>query len=93
MTPMLHVRKTVLGLTQGEMAAVAGTSQGTVSKWEAGELEPNREQLALIRAEIHHRGIEWDDRLFFDAPAAPDSEPSSPPTAPDSSREPERQPS
>lgn len=68
MTPMLHVRKTVLDLNQAELAKIAGTSQGTVSKWETGELEPDRDQLALIRAEIHRRGIDWDDRWFFEAP-------------------------
>ena len=69
MTPMLHVRKQVLGLTQAEFAAVASVSQGTVSKWENGELEPSREELALIRDEARRRGIDWDDCWFFDAPA------------------------
>jgi DNA-binding transcriptional regulator YiaG len=68
---MLHVRKAVLDLNQAEFAKIAGTSQGTVSKWEAGELEPDRDQLALIRAEIRRRGIEWDDRWFFEAPSEP----------------------
>lgn len=68
-TPMLHIRKTVLRLSQAEMAIVAGkVSQGTVSKWEAGELEPDREQLALIRAEVLRRELPWDDGWFFEAP-------------------------
>lgn len=69
MTPMLHVRKAVLGISQAEMARIALVSQGTVSKWEAGELEPNRDQLGLIRSDIQRRGIEWDDGWFFDVPS------------------------
>lgn len=70
MTPMLHVRKTVLGLSQAEIAAIARVSQGTVSKWEAGQLEPSREELDRIRTSALERGVEWDDRLFFEVPPA-----------------------
>lgn len=68
MTPMLHVRKNVLALSQVEFAEVAKATQGTVSKWESGELAPDRDQLALIRKEIRRRRIEWDDRWFFEVP-------------------------
>lgn len=68
MNPMLHIRKQVLSLTQAEFAAIAGTSQGTVSKWEAGELEPDREQLARIRKAVLRRRLEWSDCWFFEAP-------------------------
>jgi len=68
MTPMLRVRKNFLGLSQAKLARIAKVSQGTVSKWEAGELEPDRYQLARIRNAIQGRGIEWDDRWFFEAP-------------------------
>jgi transcriptional regulator with XRE-family HTH domain len=69
MTPMLHVRKTILGLSQAEMAKIAGVSQGTVSKWEAGQLEPSRDELDHIRADAIDRGLDWNDRWFFEAPA------------------------
>lgn len=71
MTPMLHVRKHVLGLSQVDLAVVAKTTQGTISKWESGELEPDRDQLALIREEIQRRDIDWDDRWFFEIPNSP----------------------
>lgn len=69
--PMLHVRKNVLRLTQAELAVVARVSQGTVSKWETGELEPGWDQLARIRAEIRRLELVWDDRWFFEAPPEP----------------------
>lgn len=82
MTPMLYVRKRVLGLTQAEMAEIAKARQGTVSKWENGELEPDRAQLGLVRAEIDRRGIAWDDRWFFEVPPtdAPATEPARAPS-------------
>lgn len=75
MTPMLHVRKNVLELSQVELSVIAKTTQGTVSKWESGDLQPDRNQLALIRAEIQRREIEWDDRWFFEIPSGALREP------------------
>lgn len=69
MKPMLHIRKTVLNVSQSEMAQIAGVAQGTVSKWEAGQLEPDRIELSRIREAVLHRGIDWDDGWFFAAPA------------------------
>ena len=66
MSPILQLRKSVFGISQAELAAIAKTSQGTVSKWEAGELEPDREQLALIREAALKRGLEWSDAWFFE---------------------------
>lgn len=63
---MLRIRKSILGMTQVELAAVAGVSQGTVSKWEAGELEPDRVQLGLIRSAVIGRELVWDDSWFFE---------------------------
>jgi len=58
MAPMIRIRKTVLGISQAEMAEIAGVSQGTVSKWEAGGAEPDLAQLARIRSAVlvagHH---------------------------------------
>ena len=69
MTPMLRIRKSILCISQAELGAIAGASQGTVSKWEAGELEPDRGQLGRIRATVLDRGLEWDDAWFFGEPA------------------------
>lgn len=69
MPPMYYIRKSVMRISQAEMAALAKTTQGSVSKWENGEMEPDREQLARIRAEIHRRRLDWQDRWFFEAPA------------------------
>lgn len=68
--PIHHVRKTILGLSQSELANIAGVSQGTVSKWENGELEPSRDEMQRIRDAARLRDVAWDDRLFFEVPAA-----------------------
>jgi transcriptional regulator with XRE-family HTH domain len=69
MSSLRHIRKTVLGLSQSEFAAIAGVSQGTVSKWEADELNPNRDEMVRIRDEAHRRGVEWSDSWFFELPS------------------------
>lgn len=74
---MLHIRKELLKLTQSEMAVVTGVSQATVSRWETGELEPSRSELARIRDEAMRRNITWNDSLFF-APSAPSNEVAAP---------------
>jgi predicted transcriptional regulator len=68
MSALRFIRKDVLSLSQAELASVADVSQGTVSKWEAGELAPSLAEMSKIRAEAISRGIDWDDRWFFDAP-------------------------
>lgn len=53
------------------MAAIANTSQATVSRWETGELTPDLSQLDRIRSEAAARGLEWNDAWLFEgAPAA-----------------------
>ncbi len=56
------------------MAKIAGTTQATVSRWEAGELEPDREQLRLIRDEALRLKKTWKDSYFFATPAVPSSD-------------------
>jgi transcriptional regulator with XRE-family HTH domain len=68
MTPLLHIRKNILGLTQSELAVLCGVRQATVSRWESGESEPDRSQMEAIRGEAIRRGVSWNDALFF-APA------------------------
>jgi transcriptional regulator with XRE-family HTH domain len=65
MNSIRHIRESVLRITQIELAEIAGTTQGTVSRWEKGTLEPDRDQLAKIREAAIERGIEWRDSLFF----------------------------
>lgn len=50
------------------MAELTGAKQGTVSRWERGELEPSRDQLTKIREEAARRNINWDDSWFFVLP-------------------------
>lgn len=69
MNPLLHIRKNVLKVSQAEMAAIAATSQPTVSRWERGDLEPDRDQMKRIRARAAEMGAAWSDELFFVAPA------------------------
>lgn len=69
MSTIRHIRKTVLGLSQVEFAAVAKVAQGTVSKWEAGELGPDRDEMARIRAYAIEHSIRWKDSWFFELPA------------------------
>lgn len=69
MSSIRHIRKSVLDLSQAELAAIAGVSQGTVSKWENGELNPNRDEMARIRDEAHRRELAWEDSWFFETPS------------------------
>ena len=66
--PLRIIRKNILNLSQAEMAELTATSQATVSRWETGELEPDRQQMAMIRSEAATRGIEWNDTWFFEVP-------------------------
>ena len=68
MNPMFHIRKTVLKMSQRELAAISGVTQTTVSRWEAGALEPSRDEMEKIRAEARRRRVKWNDRLFFEIP-------------------------
>lgn len=69
MGPIEHIRKIVLGISQADLARIAETTQPTVSRWENGELEPSRAEMARIRAAVAARGISWSDSWFFEAPA------------------------
>lgn len=69
-TRMRFIRKEVLGLTQVGMARVAGVTQGTISKWESGELEPGLTEIARIRAEAARMKKRWRDAWLF-APHEP----------------------
>jgi transcriptional regulator with XRE-family HTH domain len=64
---MIRIRKYVFAETQRGFAKIAGTSQGTVSRWESGDLDPSRKQLTRIRAEARRRKLRWNDAWLFDA--------------------------
>jgi predicted transcriptional regulator len=68
MKPITHIRKNVLGLSQKALGELAGASQATVCRWERGALEPNRDQMDLIRRKAIEAGKAWDDRWFFETP-------------------------
>lgn len=70
MNPIRHIRKTILDLSQDEFSDLVGVSQGTVSRWENGELEPDRAQLDVIRTHVIGLGLPWSDAWFFEAPAS-----------------------
>lgn len=68
---MRTIRLHIFKIGQAEMAGIAGVSQATVSRWETGELEPGREQMAAIRAAAAKRTTIWRDEWFFDASSIP----------------------
>lgn len=69
MSAIEYIRRHVFGLSQALFAEIANVSQATVSRWEAGGLEPDREQMRSIRDEARRRGLPWQDDWFFDAPS------------------------
>lgn len=71
MQPISHIRKSVFRCSQAELASLAGVSQATVSRWESGELNPNLDEMARIRAAALSASKDWDDRWFFELPASP----------------------
>jgi DNA-binding transcriptional regulator YiaG len=68
MLPIAVIRNSIFQLTQREFAALAGTSQATVSRWEKGELTPDTSNLERIRRAASERNIECQDSWFFVTP-------------------------
>jgi predicted transcriptional regulator len=75
MLAIQNIRKNVLAVTQSDLARICSVSQGTVSKWERGELAPDLAAMRAIRDEAGRRGVEWDDGLFFADQTAPSTLP------------------
>jgi transcriptional regulator with XRE-family HTH domain len=73
MNALRDIRKRVFQCTQTEFASLAGVGQASVSRWENG-VAPSLEEMAAIRRAAADRGLEWDDRWFFESP--PDQKPS-----------------
>lgn len=70
MSPLLRIRSEILKISQAEMAEVAGVTQPTVSRWEAGMSEPSRDALMRIREAARRKKIKWNDAWFFVMPQA-----------------------
>jgi len=66
MTPVEFIRKSVLGLTQAELAGELGTTQATVSRWETAGTFP-ADAMPKIRALASNKP--WSDTWFFEVPA------------------------
>jgi transcriptional regulator with XRE-family HTH domain len=71
MGALAYIRKTIFGMSQIEFADAVGVNQSTVSRWETGDLEPSRAEMARIRDMAAERRIAWDDRWFFEPPSSP----------------------
>lgn len=70
MTPLLHIRKNVFRLSQAAFAVALDVSQSTISRWERGELEPSRPEMAAIRELAQEQNTEWQDQWFWEVPEA-----------------------
>ena len=68
MKPIEHIRRVVFDVSQVAFAEIAGTTQPSVSRWEQGLQEPSHSEMERIRVEATSRGIQWDDRWFFELP-------------------------
>lgn len=66
-TPIAHIRKQIFKVPQADFAVIAGTTQTSVSRWEKGEQVPDINEMERIRSAARERGIEWEDRWFFEA--------------------------
>lgn len=71
-TAIRIIRRAVLKASQAELAALVATSQGTISRWESGELAPDLNQMAAIREAARARGIKWRDEWFFNPDSIPE---------------------
>ena len=62
---MLRIRVDLFRCDQTEMAAVAGVTQSTISRWESGNGSPDLDALSRIRAEAKRRRLRWRDGALF----------------------------
>ncbi|TPJ75804.1 helix-turn-helix transcriptional regulator [Mesorhizobium sp. B2-6-3] len=69
MSAIRHIRLEVFGVTQADFAVLAGVTQATVSRWEAG-VAPSLDDMRAIRGAAIQRGIQWNDAWFFEIPTA-----------------------
>lgn len=69
MSNMRHIRKNVLRITQKELSSWCQVDQGTVSRWEAGTLEPRLSDLKNIVQNAAANGVTLPCSAFFSDPA------------------------
>ncbi len=67
---MENIRCNVFQITQAAFAAIAGTTQASVSRWESGEQQSDYTEMYRIRQAARDRKLAWNDDLFFEIPAA-----------------------
>lgn len=68
MRPITIIRTKRFQQTQAAFARLAGVTQGTVSKWEAGTLAPSQSEMTRIRTAGIKLGMAWNDEWFFVVP-------------------------
>lgn len=64
MNAIRYIRKEIFEATQVEFAALIGVTQASVSRWER-DVSPSLDDMRKIRLAAAERGIDWDDRWFF----------------------------
>lgn len=68
MEAIKHIRTQIFRVTQAEFASIVGVAQASISRWESGAA-PSLTELRAIRMAALKRGINWNDRYFFEVPA------------------------
>lgn len=68
MDNLRRIRKQVFRLSQSEFGTIAGVTQATVSRWEAGILAPGLHEMDRIRSAAKARGLRLKAEDFFPAP-------------------------
>ena len=71
MSPAKHIRKLILRMTQEQLGNALSAAQSTVAYWDKTGRFPSCKQ-AVIRQLAKEKGIDWDDRWFFEPPRDPD---------------------
>ncbi|MHC2351712.1 transcriptional regulator with XRE-family HTH domain [Sinorhizobium meliloti] len=66
MKPIEFIRTQVFLQTQAAFAKLAGVSQGTVSKWEAGTLAPSQAEMERIRTAAIRLALKWEKETWQD---------------------------
>lgn len=68
MSNVRRIRKDLFRVSQSEFGAIAGVTQATVSRWEAGLLSPSLPELDRIRSAAKARGVRLKSDDFFAKP-------------------------
>lgn len=71
MSNFRQIRKDLFQVSQSEFGEIAGVTQATVSRWEAGISTPNLAELARIREAANQRGLSLSADDFFRQSVAP----------------------